>query len=230
MTRGPAMPAGPAAPDRVPAQRPAPTNGPPRPGPGRSLLDRLAGLTVTAAGLAFLVWAALWLLDSALGAGPGTPDPAAHEQQARVHLARLAAAQEAYRQQDWDGDGQRTYAQFVAHLWRTVDTRDEPLDVRLVERSLAFAMAPSRAIDGYWFEDVHFAANAPSEVEQAGPARRLDPEREWAVAAQPAVYPTSGRLTLLTGSDRRIWARDTGAAPLDMVPHDPAAEGWIELR
>jgi len=105
--------------------------------------------------------------------------------------------------------------------------------VGLVERSAAFAMAPSRAVDGYWFADLHFACTVAADPAAPGApcqARRLDPEREWALAAQPAVYPDSGRLTLLAGSSGHIWARDTGAALLDVLPLDPAADGWTEVR
>jgi hypothetical protein len=200
-------------------------------GAGRPLrlVRRASGLLLTAAVAAGFVWAgARWL---ALGLPEAEPDPAALRRNERLAYQRLGTiirAQRRYRQRDWDGDGKKTYAAFQIHLWRSVDRRGKPVPVNLIPRRLGFAMVATFALDGYVFRDIHQRAPIASLRRQTGDAAgRLDPAREWALAALPVAPGRSGVLPFIAHSSGRIWthagAGSTGA---------PASGGaaWVEVR
>jgi hypothetical protein len=159
----------------------------------------------------------------------------ANEQRAYERLKAIAAAQERYRQNDWNGDGQKTYAAFQIHLWRSVDPQGTPIEVELIPRELGFAMVDAFALDGYVFESLHVRAllrdaeGEPASAKLAG-MRELDPAKEWAVVAKPATPRQSGRLDLLADSTGAIWATQARGAGKVPYPNDPAQAGWTEVR
>jgi hypothetical protein len=179
---------------------------------------------ITALATCGFAWAALawWQLSD----WPPQPDPgriSANECLTYERLQLLAAAQERFRAEDRDGDGEKSYAQFLVHLWRTVDVEGRPVPVELVSKRLGFAMEPSRAIDGYYYVDLR--------ERRVGPERRetLDPRREWAVLALPELPGKTGRLCFLIDSSAKIYAREESGSWRRDCPADPAGAGWTEL-
>jgi hypothetical protein len=52
----------------------------------------------------------------------------------------------------------------VAHLWQTVDQNADPVRNNFIPKKLAFAMGASRAIDGYYFQNIHI-----KEIQNSSP-------------------------------------------------------------
>lgn len=152
-----------------------------------------------------------------------TDDIKANEVQAFENLKLIAQAQEKYRERDWDGDGARTYAKFLPHLWTDVGKENEQILIELIPRALAFAMGSTEAVAGYYFEDLHSRA-----LRERGRHRKLDYEREWAAAAVPATFWRTGFLVFLADSSGAIFARDSREVPA-RYPHDPTSEEWTRI-
>ncbi len=87
------------------------------------------------------------------------------------------------------------------------------------------AMAPSNAIQGYYFKDIHHR-QAPAVAEHS---RRLDYKEEWAVAGIPVSYGKTGIYTFLIDETQVIRIKDT-AERLKILPHNPEAEGWTSAE
>jgi len=195
-------------------------------------VQRASGGLLTVWGLAPAVLG-LWALVAGpwAGEGPGTnlpPAPSAAAERALGHLRAIAAAQEAYRARDWDGDGLQRYVSFLPHLWQSVDAAGHPLPLRLIERDLAFAVGPRRLRDGYSFEALQERVPARMDPSWDGRVERLDAGREWAVVAHPMSPSARGELPVLLvlGPAPELWARSPAAGRLGLVPDDPAQAGW----
>lgn len=217
---------------RLTLGRPDTVDAPPPPSPARRPWpQRLGGALACAALLAGLGWTLSWWTAGASSPAPASADELrGNERLAWQRLARIGPAQEAFRRQDWDGDGALTYASFVVHLHSVPARSGVPQRTGLLERQLAFAMAPTRALDGYYFHDLHEETPQPRPPGWDGSYRSLDPAREWAIVALPARYGATGRLALLARSGGRIYARDLQGAPLGLCPADPLAAGWMSVR
>ena len=96
--------------------------------------------------------------------------------------------------------------------------------VSLIDRNLAFAIAPSSAINGYYYKDLHGREFPGSDTEQIP----FDYKKEWAVIAVPKEYGSTGSLLFLA-SNRGILAKNFRGAPLQ-YPHDPLQDGWQKLE
>lgn len=209
---------------------------PPRPlRPRRSTADRVVGMLLIGLCGVGLLWAAeRWIL---VMREPDESDPgemSANESQAYERLLAIAAAQEQYRQADRDGDGQRSYAAFYIHLWRSVAPDGTPVPLELISRELGFAMVREFALDGYVYESLHTRALAgmPEQARrgrEAAGLRALDPQQEWAVVAKPAVHRQTGRLELLIDSSGAIWCAPARGLDKMVYPDDPEARGWTKL-
>jgi len=156
-----------------------------------------------------------------------------NEQLAIRRLRTISAAQHRYRETDWDGDGRKTFALYLAHLWRTVDNKADSVPVNLVPRELAFAMRRTFALDGYFYVDIHYRKTvAEATSAKAFSEERLDRSCEFAVAGFPCDYGESGRLSFLVTGDGVIMAKDLPRIPEDSdvglfaYPLDPRREGW----
>jgi len=203
---------------------------PPTPGATESAAgsaaDRAAGVALTVLVTIFLVWSsARWV-----GWSDGTPQPGPaeiplNEELALGRLGRIARAQEEFRRTDWDGDGEKSYALFVVHLWQTVDGDVRPVRTGLVPKELAFAMGRSGAIDGYYYADLHQLELPPADGERER-VRELRPAAEWAVAATPEVHGRTGVLTMIADRSGRVFARDLGGLRPKAYPRAPASQGW----
>lgn len=214
--------------------------GPPKEGgaPARSGADRVAGVALTALVTVGLLWAAAAWLER--DDWPPRPDPRempANERRAFDQLRLIAAAQERFRQEDPDGDGREAYSRFLVHLWRTVDDRGEPVPVGLISRRLAFAMGHTRAVNGYYYVDLHVRELLPGaeptderieELYGSDRVEEIDPSKAWAMTARPAVCGESGVLTFLADGSR-VYAKDLRGAWQTRVPCDVLKDGWTEL-
>lgn len=135
------------------------------------------------------------------------------------NIQRIILAQENYRETDWDDDGEKSYAQFLIQLWRTVTIHNEYIAVEFIEKELAFAMGQTLAIDGYYYEDLY---KRESTDDRNSP---LNYTKEWAIAGVPENHKKSGFLTFITDQTGQIFVKKIGYAP-DYFPYNPNADGW----
>jgi hypothetical protein len=148
----------------------------------------------------------------------------ANEVRAFENLRLIAQAQEKYRARDWDGDGEKTYANFFVHLWTTVDKENGPVLIELIPRRLGFAMGPAEAVDGYYFVDLHSRA-----LPTKGQETELYCQKEWAVVGVPATFSKTGFLLFLTDNSGRIFAKNSREVP-QSYPNDPLSDGWTGIE
>jgi hypothetical protein len=151
-------------------------------------------------------------------------DMQTNEVHAFENLKLIAQAQEKYKVQDWDGNGEKTYADYFVHLWTTVDKKNDPVLIELIPRKLGFAMGPAEAVDGYYFVDLH------SRVElEKRQKRKLNYEKEWAVVGVPAAPRKTGFLLFMTDNSGQVFAKNTREVPLS-YPGNPLLEGWTKIE
>jgi len=151
-------------------------------------------------------------------------DIPANEIQAFKNLQRISQAQEKYKQIDRIGDGKKKYAKFFTHLWTSVNTQSEPVTIKLIPKDVAFAMDPSFAIDGYYF--INLYSRALSAKEQT---RKLDYEKEWAVAGIPADPGYTGSLIFIADNSSDIFMKKYTETP-SKYPHNPLSNGWTKIE
>ena len=173
----------------------------------------------------FLLWSgwSLWSLRSPAGE-PGGRKLCSNELAAFQRLKSIAAAQQRYRSADWDGDGHRTYAAFLAHLWTTLDANGDPVRIELLPRNLAFAMETPRALDGYFYVDLRWKQTERHQK------RLLDWETEWAMAALPKKHGSTGRVVMLIDQSGAIFAKDFNTKRFFLYPSHPEQFGWVRLE
>lgn len=182
------------------------------------------GLLITAMATAFFAWAGLqWISQVAWPAPDRIEEATLNELKAFRCLQQIYVAQEIYKLRDWDGDGQKQYAQFFVHLWRSVDQQGRPVEVDLLHEGLALAMGPSRAVDGYYYVNLHSQQTLPS-----GPLQKMDCLKEWAVAAVPADSQTTGLLSMVIDQRGTVFAK-AGAGALTHLPLDPVTDNWTQI-
>ena len=123
---------------------------------------------------------------------------------------------------DWNGDGLKTYAPFIPHLWQTIDGKGNPVRTRFIPRKLAFAVGPATASDGYYYELLHQkgAIDKP---------RLVDYQNEWALVARPAKPGQTGRVVFMCSSGRPVLAGPLGIDSR-IMPLYPEREGWKAVR
>jgi len=172
-----------------------------------SSAHRLIGVLLTVLLSAGLLWGAYaWLGWSTEPTTVSTDEMKRNEQLAFRRLGAIIAAQERYREKDWDGDGKRSYAAFHVHLWQSVDRDGNPVHVGLISRELGFAMVPGFSLDGYVFQSLHSRKPIPAgSALSARSGEELNPAEEWAVTAQPAAQSWTGMLPLIAESSGKIW-------------------------
>ncbi|CAB1075762.1 hypothetical protein D1AOALGA4SA_3573 [Olavius algarvensis Delta 1 endosymbiont] len=160
----------------------------------------------------------------------------ANEVNAKNYLKLIYGAQKQYVAVDWDKDGVKSYAEFIAHLWQTVDHNADPVRNSLIPRKIAFAMGVSRAIDGYYFQSIHTKEIQPGSPDSAIKNRHqpqqsiaIDLTHEWVVVATPASYGRTGTLSFITGSSGKIYAKDTRNRPVESIPDSLVPTGWQEI-
>jgi hypothetical protein len=198
--------------------------------------DRLAGVGLTILATAGFVWAGVqWFNRNDWPPATPVSQVPRNERRAFERVRKIIDAQQRYREVDWDGDGEKGYARFLVHLWRSVDGKGRPVEVNLIPRRLAFAMEEAFALDGYLYRDLYERELAQEDQHSDGNAallrrsRPLSEAMEWSIAALPTSPGETGRLTFITDNSGKIWAKETGDLSLSVFPYDPAEQGWIEI-
>lgn len=140
------------------------------------------------------------------------------ERNAAATLRDLARSQTSCRQDDWDRNGRADYwvrdvkglvAVSGGALLDVVGQADHGHPGAVPKAGALYAVIPLDA-SGRPYDD--------------GSGRNAE-----AFALCAWYVPGAGRLTLIVNEDLAIWVKDTGNAPVDRWPRDPAAEGWRKL-
>jgi hypothetical protein len=184
----------------------------------------ITGIIVTIAVTAGFIWAAMQVLnrDSDQAQLPVNRMQAS-EAHAFANLQMISQAQKKYKETDWDGDGNKTYAMYFVHLWTSVSTKSEPIQVGLIPRKLSFAMEADKAIDGYYFIDLHDRVSRQAQGQVP-----MDYEKEWGVLGLPVNYGRTGMLNFLADQTGGIFVNSAKyVAP--QCPENPAAAGWMKI-
>jgi hypothetical protein len=184
----------------------------------------VTGLILTGIVTLGFIWASLqWFNRYDWPTQLSRKDIQANEIQTFKNLRRISGAQENYKQTDRNGDGKKSYAKFFVHLWTSVNTESDPVLIDLIPKELAFAMGPSLAIDGYYFEDLH-SRTLPTKEQ----TRKLDYQNEWAITAITAAVRQTGSLIFIADNSKDIFVKTYTEIP-SQYPHDPLANGWTKI-
>lgn len=191
------------------------------------------GIVFTVIVTMFFLWAGYqWLQRNDFPPKLSAAQIQSNEVLAFERLKQICEAQHKYILEDWDGDGQKNYSQFLAHLWQSIDSNADPVIVNLLPRKLAFAMRRPCALDGYIYVDIHYM----NSKDKPGYIDRIDPNTGFAVGALPASNKETGLLSFIVTQQDDIYAR-----PLDHItygtrlgfltcPADFAQESWRQIR
>lgn len=139
------------------------------------------------------------------------------------NIKAIAAAQEKYRQKDWDSDGKKSYAMFYVHLWRSVSLAGEPIRVNLIAKELGFAMEISKMLKGYYYMDLRKRRIGLKTREE------FDYMKEWGVAAVPGNWKMTGVLTFIVDQTGAVYVT-TRMHTQPEYPHDPGRNGWTRIH
>jgi hypothetical protein len=146
-----------------------------------------------------------------------------NEIQTFLNLQTISQAQKKYKEKDWDGDGKKTYAKYFIHLWTSVSLSGDSIYVGLVPGKLAFAIEPARAINGYYFVDLHdrfFPTNNETQ--------RLDYESQWAVLATTPADGQTEKLYFLADNSGGIFVKPAKYISPQYID-DPVSNGWTKI-
>jgi hypothetical protein len=184
----------------------------------------ISGIIVSVAVTAGFVWAAMQFYNLYAGS---VQLPASslqsNELQAFSNLQLISQAQKKYKETDWDSDGRKTYAKYFVHLWTTVNTSGEPIRINLIPKKLSFAMEAAKAVDGYYFVDLHERMS-----QQAGAQVPMDFEKEWAILGVPINNGQTGMLNFLADSSGIFVNSLKYIAP--QYPENVTASGWTRIE
>jgi hypothetical protein len=185
----------------------------------------ITGIIVSIVATAFFLWAAIqWYNHSSDQAQLSVGGMQANELRTFTNLQLISQAQNKYRETDWDGDGKKTYAMYFVHLWTSVSTKGEPILIGLIRKKLSFAMEADKAINGYYFIDLHDRLSG-----QASGQVPMDYEKQWAVLGVPVKNGQTGMLNFLADQSGSIFVNSAKyVAP--QCPENPAASGWIKIE
>jgi len=185
----------------------------------------ITGIIVSIAVTAGFVWAAMQLYNRDSGQAQLPVDwMQSNELHAFANIQMISQAQKKYKETDWDGDGKKTYAKYFVHLWTSVSTKSEPIRIELIPKKLSFAMEAAKAIDGYYFIDLHDRISP-----QAGGQVPMDYEKEWAVMGLSINEGQTGMLNFLADQTGSIFVNIAKyVAP--QCPESPAAGGWTKIE
>jgi len=198
----------------------------------------LVGSVFTLIITAVFLWAGYqWLQRNNFPPKLSTAQIQSNEILAFERLKQICEAQHKYILKDWDGDGQKNYAQFIAHLWQSIDSNADPVKVNLLPRKLAFAMRRPYAIDGYIYVDIHYKGSKNKYGYMAAvKENEIDPNTGFAVGAFPASNKETGLLSFIITQKGDIHAK-----PLEHItygtwigfmtcPVNFAQEAWRQIH
>jgi hypothetical protein len=187
--------------------------------------NSITGLIFTAIVTLGFIWAtAQWFNRYNRPRQLNIKDIRANEIKTFKNLRLIVQAQEKYKETDWDADRKKTFAKFFVHLWTSVNTKSEPISIKLIPKDLAFAMGPSSAIDGYYFINLHSRA-----LSAKGQTRKLNYEKEWAVAAVPAESGRTGSLIFIADNSGDIFSKKQEIIPTEF-PDNLLSNGWTKIE
>ncbi len=144
-------------------------------------------------------------------------------------VKKIFEAQKSYKLKDWDGDGEKEFALFVAHLWRTGRKKSEPVDVGLLSEELAVARNVELSYHGYSFRNLHHQQMVPRRALHEAASgeshlRELNYREQWALIAEPQFSPEredkNRSLEFLAFSDGRIFARQRRNEKIESIPFE----------
>jgi hypothetical protein len=185
----------------------------------------VTGIIFTIIATAGFLWAAIqWQKTWQKPDMATAQDMQLNEQHAFLNLQTIANAQKKYKETDWDGDGKKVFSKFFIHLWTSVSPSSDPIAVNLIPRKIAFATEESRAIDGYYFADLH-DLDLPEERGK----QSLNYESQWAVLALPTDHGQTGILNFLADSSGSIFVNPAKYIPM-LYPEVPASKGWLKIE
>ncbi|MCP4746235.1 MAG: hypothetical protein GY874_08855 [Desulfobacteraceae bacterium] len=186
----------------------------------------VSGLIATLAGTAFFIAAAFEWHHIFREPQPSAQQVLTEQIKARKHLKQIYKAQKHYILKDYDQDGKKEYARFLVHLWQSVTPRGEAFRCELIPKRLGFAMGPSRAVDGYYFLDVH----EPNHSKQKGTVadQPIDYTKQWAIAGIPSRMDKTNTLFFIANQSGNIYAKNFSSIPAN-YPHDPLSDGWVKI-
>ncbi len=143
-------------------------------------------------------------------------------------LEQIYDAQSQYILKDWDSDGEKNYAEFLVHLWKSIDGNANPVSVDLIPKELGYAMRRSYALDGYFFVDIHYRGEDNDATEQ----NEIDHKKEFIIAAFPASVGKTGLLSFIVNSNGQIFVKKIDSIKNDsdvglfVSPQDLIKDGW----
>ncbi|HBG28128.1 MAG: hypothetical protein A2Y10_06560 [Planctomycetes bacterium GWF2_41_51] len=140
-----------------------------------------------------------------------------------LNLQTISLAQTEYKKTDWDNDGKNLYAKYYIHLWTSVSTTSEPIKVKLIPKKLAFAIEAARAIDGYYFIDLHDTRLADNQLQP------LDYEKQWAILAMPPNESQNQVLYFLADNSGNIFVQLSKYISPEYI-ESPIANGWTKIE
>jgi len=147
------------------------------------------------------------------------------EQSAFLNLQVISKAQKKYKETDWDKDGKKTYAKYFIHLWTSVDEAGKPIFAGLIPKKLGFAFESARAIDGYYFVDLH-----DRQLPDNKGLQRLDYENQWAVLAMPVTADGQKEVRyLLADNSGSIFIKSSKFISMQYIDN-PVSNGWTEIN
>jgi hypothetical protein len=181
------------------------------------------GVIVTVAVSAGFIWAAMQWFNRDAGQSLSVQQIQVNEIQAFENLQMISRAQKKYKETDWDNDGNKVYAMYFVHLWTSVSLKSEPIRVNLIPKKLAFAMEAAKAIEGYYFVDLHERTSG-----KASGNVPMDYQKQWAIMGLPVNNGQSGMLNFLADQTGSIFVNSAKyVAPL--YPENPASSGWTKI-
>jgi len=184
-----------------------------------------SGIIITVIATLLFLWAAVqWF---SLSNWPPRLSPGniqTNELKSYKNLQNISDAQEKYRELEWDAGAEKTYAGYFIHLWTSINRISDPVLINLIPKKLAFAMGASRAVNGYYFIDLHtLIAPATGEVEW------LDHRRYWEIIGAPSTMNRSGRLIFLADQSGSIYVKDMRIHPKNYIDN-PLSDGWTRIE
>lgn len=176
------------------------------------------------------IWAGyLWINRDQAFRPPSSSTIRRNEIRAFRRLAQICDAQNQYILKDWDNDGEKRYADFLVHLWTTIDENANPLSANLIPKELAFAMRRPYALDGYFYVDLR-GKNAVVRQNE------INYKAEFYTGAFPVSVKKNDSLSFIINHKREIFAKRLDSIKPDStiglfaVPSNLLKEGWIRIH
>ncbi len=204
----------------------------------------IAGLVLSGLGLIF------WFVFAPIIAAIAIPNPlntriAASELRIQVNLKKIVSAEEMWRQNDFDGNGQHDYWTYdVSCLYRMMADNQQPL--ALIDQDSAQADLQPAATDtfgpnrleklvtstgkekfGYFLKAITYDENNMAYNQNEVNGIKATNNYKYAFCACPADYPYSGRKTYIINEEGMIYSQDLSHGNgIDTWPADLGPEGW----